>query len=272
MRKIRPAKSAAALSARRSHRFAPMVVLLAGLAVTGGVYAGLTSTSSAQATSTDASAQEIAHGRALFLEGCATCHGLSAQGSVNATTLIGVGAAAVDFQVGTGRMPLARPGTEAESKPPSYTQSEIDALSAYVASLAPGPAIPADSQLDYSGANLQQGGELFRTNCAQCHNFAGEGGALVFGAFAPTLGNATPKQMYEAMLTGPEEMPVFADGTLSPDEKLAIIKFVSTMRAQPNPGGLALGRLGPVTEGLFLWTVGLGAVIGVAIWIGVRVS
>jgi len=248
-----------------------MVLLFAALVGTGGLYSALTSTS-AQATSSDASAQEISHGRQLFLEGCATCHGLNAQGSANAPTLIGVGAAAVDFQVGTGRMPLARPGTEAETKPVIYTQTEIDALAAYVASLGAGPAIPSDDQLDLTGTNLQRGGELFRTNCAQCHNFAGEGGALAFGAYAPSITTATPKQLYEAMLTGPEQMPVFADGTLTPQQKLDIIKFITTVRNEPNPGGLALGRLGPVTEGLFVWVVGLGAVIAVAIWIGVKVS
>ena len=222
----------------------------------------------------------VAEGRQLFVEGCSSCHGLNAEGIDGATvnnggnggpSLIGVGAAAVDFQVSTGRMPLAGPEAQAPAKTPIYTPEETAALAAYVASLAPGPAIPSEEQLDYEGADVAEGGELFRTNCTQCHNFAGRGGALSDGAYAPSLMNATPQQMYEAMITGPQQMPVFSDGTLTPEDKQAIIKYIEEVKTAPNPGGHDLGSLGPVTEGVFLWTAGLGLVIAVAVWIGAKV-
>jgi ubiquinol-cytochrome c reductase cytochrome c subunit len=267
-----PSRSAAEkLSARRRHPLASMVVLVMGLVVMGGLYAALTATGTASAASTDGTPQSIAKGKQIFLEGCSSCHGLNAQGGSTAPTLIGVGAAAVDFQVGTGRMPLAGPGAQSKRGRVSYTQEEISAA-AYIASLAPGPAIPSADELEYVTANLQDGGELFRTNCAQCHNFNGAGGALTEGQAAPSLKDATPQQMFEAMLTGPGAMPVFANSTITLAQKQEIIKYVTTIRTSPNPGGLSLGRVGPVSEGLFLWIVGLGAVTGIAVWIGAKSS
>ena len=266
------ASAAARLSARRKHPLATMLVLTVGLVLMGGLYAAVSGAGTASAASTDDSPQAIAKGRAIFLEGCSSCHGLNAQGSSNGPTLIGVGPAAVDFQVGTGRMPLSGPRVQATRGRVIYTQDEINALAAYVASLAPGPAIPSADELEYLNANLQEGGELFRTNCAQCHNFNGAGGALTEGQYAPSLKDATPKQMYEAMITGPQAMPVFANSTITIEQKKAIIKYITAIRTSPNPGGLSLGRLGPVSEGLFLWIVGLGAVTAIAVWIGAKSS
>jgi len=267
-----PASVSAKLSARRRHPLAGFLLLAVALTVMGGLYAAVTGAGTASAASTDGTPQEIAQGRALFLEGCASCHGMNAQGGSTAPTLIGVGAAAVNFQVGTGRMPLAGPSQQAKRGPVQYTEAEIAALAAYVASLAPGPAIPSAQDLDYSNASLQEGGALFRTNCAQCHNFTGAGGALSNGQYAPSLKYATPQQMFEAMLTGPGAMPVFANSTITVEEKQAIIKYITTIRTSPNPGGMSLGRLGPVSEGLFLWIVGLGSVTAIAVWIGAKTS
>ena len=262
----------AKLSARRRHPFATFLVLAVGLTVMGGLYAAVTGTGIASAAGADGGPQQIAQGRELFLEGCASCHGMNAQGGSTAPALIGVGAAAVDFQVGTGRMPLAAPSQQAKRSQVSYTQEQISALAAYVASLAPGPAIPSAEELNYLNANLQAGGELFRTNCAQCHNFNGAGGALSNGQYAPSLKISTPKEIFEAMLTGPQAMPVFANSTITVEQKQAIIKYITSIRASPNPGGMSLGRLGPVSEGLFLWIVGLGAVTAIAVWIGAKSS
>jgi ubiquinol-cytochrome c reductase cytochrome c subunit len=258
-----------------------MLLLVVGLTVTGGLYAAVTSSGSASASSTVGDPQQITKGHALFLEGCSSCHGLNAEGgtinspagpTITGPSLIGVGAAAVDFQVGTGRMPLSQPGVQALAKQVIYSQNEIDALSAYIASLAPGPAIPTADELNYQNADLAAGGELFRTNCAQCHNFAGVGGALGGGMYAPPLKDATPRQIWEAMLTGPESMPVFSNNTITPAEKLQTIRYIEALKTLPNPGGMALGRLGPVSEGLFLWIVGLGVVLGVAVWVGAKSS
>jgi ubiquinol-cytochrome c reductase cytochrome c subunit len=188
-----------------------------------------------------------------------------------APALIGVGAASVDFQVGTGRMPMADMSTQAMRKDPIYNAEETAALAAYVASLAPGPAIPSESSLNYErDGSTAEGGELFRNNCAMCHNFAGQGGALTQGKYAPSLMGVEPKHIYEAMVTGPQSMPVFSDKTITPEEKLSIIKWIKSAEKEPNLGGASLGRVGPVTEGLLGWTLGLGLLIGVAVWLAMK--
>lgn len=209
-------------------------------------------------------------GKQLYLQSCVSCHSLSAAGSVDGPTLLGVGAAAVDFQVSTGRMPLAAPGVQAVGGPSQYNVEQTAALAAYIASLAPGPAIPNAEQIDFASADIAEGGTLFRTNCAQCHQAAGQGGALTEGKYAPNLMTATPTQMYEAMVTGPESMPIFSNATLPVNDKKAIIAYIDDLQTAPDPGGLSLGRLGPVTEGLFLWTAIFGVLIAVAVWIGVK--
>ncbi len=253
----------------RRHKATGLVVLLAGLVATGVGYAAVTGT--AEAAPTAASQAVVDQGKQLYLEGCSSCHGLAAQGTSAGPGLIGVGAAAVDFQVSTGRMPLAQPAQQAPRKTPIYTPDQIAALAAFVASLGPGPAIPTASDLDTTDADLATGGVLFRTNCAQCHNFAGRGGALSDGKYAPSLMEATPKDIYEAMLTGPQNMPNFPNATLDQKSKQDIIKYIDHLQTATAPGGLELGSYGPVTEGVFIWTAGLGALLLAAVWIGAKV-
>ena len=252
---------------RRRPLFGYAAVLLALVAV-GMLYAAVTGVggSTASAGSGSSSAQ-IAEGKDLFDTSCSSCHGLDAQGSSVAPSLIGAGAAAVDFQVGTGRMPLKEVGAEAAQKPPVFNQQQIYAIAAYVASLGGGPAIPTDQQVSTAGANPGLGQSLFNANCAQCHNYSGAGGALTDGKYAPALTNATNRQIYEAMLTGPEAMPVFDDGTLPPADKRDIIAYVTQTRTEANPGGFSLGRVGPTTEGLVAWLGGIGALVLAAMWI-----
>ena len=100
---------------------------------------------------------------------------------------MGVGAAAVDFQVGTGRMPMQMNGPQAYKKPAQFNEEQTNQLAAYVASLGPGPAIPEAGVLDEKG-DAAKGGELFRTNCAMCHNAAAAGGALTRGQVRPGPG------------------------------------------------------------------------------------
>ena len=263
----------ARLSAKRRSPFAGLVVLLLGLLLTGGVYAAF-SPATAQ---TDAAAQStVTKGRALFLVGCASCHGKNGEGIVTkrgtqyGPPLAGVGAAAVDFQVGTGRMPMARPGAQAQKKEVVYTPQEIKQLAAFVASLGPGPAIPPRSAYDTSNvdnAAVVRGGEFFRTNCTACHNFAAAGGALPGGKYAPSLDGVSNKHIFEALLTGPQQMPVFSNGVLKPNEKRDIIAYLNSIREQPKYGGTNLGSYGPVSEGTFAWVVGIGACVAFAIWI-----
>ena len=246
-----------------------MLMIFALLAI-GATFSVASATTSAETKTVDRSVL-IEEGRQIFLKGCSSCHGLNAEGGQIAPSLIGVGAASVDFQVGTGRMPMADMSTQAMRKPPVYNAEQTAQLAAYVASLAPGPDVPNDSQLNYErDGNTAQGGELFRNNCAMCHNFAGQGGALTQGKYAPTLMGVDPKYIYEAMITGPQSMPVFSDKTITPAEKISIIKWIKSAEKEPNLGGASLGRVGPVTEGLLGWVLGLGLLIGVAVWLAMK--
>ncbi|MDI2126104.1 c-type cytochrome [Yinghuangia seranimata] len=257
------------LSARRRHPLAAIVVLLFALAATGGLYAAFAPAKSAQAEDAPSSLA-VEEGKKLFLSGCSSCHGQAGQGTSDGPSLIGVGAAAVDFQVMTGRMPMQQQGPQAPRKPTAYTQAQADQIAAFVASLGAGPSVPNRDEYALNG-NIQEGGELFRTNCSQCHNFSGEGGALPEGKFAPPLKDVDPKHIYEAMLTGPQNMPSFPDAIMPPEQKKNIVTYITGVtKDEPNPGGLGLGRLGPVSEGLFVWTIGLGLVIAVTIWIAAR--
>jgi ubiquinol-cytochrome c reductase cytochrome c subunit len=243
-------------------------VVLLGLILVGAVYATITGSGrSAASTDPAVSQTQIAEGRQIFEQTCATCHGLEAQGTAVAPSLIGVGAAAVDFQVSTGRMPAKEPGAENGRGPRQLNPAQTRAVAAYIQSLAGGPPIPTAAQVGTSGANLALGQELFTADCAQCHNFVGAGGALTYGKYAPALTASTPTQMYEAMLTGPEAMPVFNDTTITPSEKRDIIAYVTATRAQPNPGGFSLGRIGPVTEGLVAFLGLLFFMVLAAMWI-----
>jgi ubiquinol-cytochrome c reductase cytochrome c subunit len=254
---------------RRHKAAAPLLLFLALLAI-GATYSVASAATSSEMTAADRSVL-IEEGRQIFLKGCSSCHGLNAEGGQIAPSLVGVGAASVDFQVGTGRMPMADMSTQAMRKKPIYDEAETAAVAAYVASLAPGPEIPAESSLNYErDGSTAEGGELFRNNCAMCHNFAGQGGALTQGKYAPTLMGVEPKHIYEAMVTGPQSMPVFSDKTITPEEKLSIIKWIKAAENEPNLGGASLGRVGPVTEGLLGWVLGLGMLIGVAVWLAMK--
>ncbi len=258
------------LSRYRRHKAAAPLLLVTALLAIGTTFS-VASASVKQSSTTFARTAAIDEGKQIFLKGCSSCHGLNAEGGAVAPSLIGVGAASVDFQVGTGRMPMADMSTQAMRKKPVYDAEETAKLAAYVASLAPGPAVPEDAVLNYErDGSTAEGGELFRNNCAMCHNFAGQGGALTQGKYAPTLMGVEPKYIYEAMITGPQSMPVFSDKTITPAEKLSIIKWIKAAEAEPNLGGASLGRVGPVTEGLLGWVLGLGLLIGVAVWLATK--
>ena len=255
---------------RRRKPVPTALILLAGFLLTGLAYTAVGGGARARAEDA-ASSTQVEKGAQLFRVGCSSCHGLNAQGGGQAPSLVGVGAAAVDFQVSTGRMPLAANGPQAERKTPRYNREEIEALAAYVASLAGGPSIPSADQLaGVKDADIAAGGELFRTNCASCHNFAGQGGALTHGKYAPSLKEADARQIYEAMLTGPENMPVFSDAQLTPEEKVKLIAYVEHLKHQPDPGGFGIGRVGPIPETVVAFLVGIVACVIFALWIGAR--
>ena len=255
--------------ARRRHPAAGYAAVAVGLVAVGVLYSTLAGGGASAAAPAQASTS-IAQGKSLFEQSCSSCHGLDAQGTTQAPSLIGAGAAAVYFQMSTGRMPAKELGAENDRKPTDFTEQQIYAIAAYVASLGGGPPIPSEADVSTVGANTALGEELFSTNCAQCHGFAGAGGALTYGKNAPPLTASTPTQIYTAMLTGPESMPVFGDGTVTPQEKRDIIAFITDTRNEPNPGGLSLARTGTVTEGLLIWIGGLGFLILIAMWLTAR--
>jgi ubiquinol-cytochrome c reductase cytochrome c subunit len=276
-------RSAGRLSRHRRRPVAGLLLLMLGLVLTGSLYAALAPSSTADSTKSDE--ELVEQGRELFLVGCAFCHGQNGEGIMTedgnqlGPTLVGVGAAAVDFQVGTGRMPAAQPGAQNPTKPEAYTQDEIDALAAYVASLGPGPAVPDPEDYSLAGMSEEErqeavarGGQIFLTNCTACHNFAGKGGAMPHGGYAPSLSHTSDRHIFEALLTGPGQMPSFSNGNLSPEEKRDVIAYLYSLRDQPEYGGFGLGGMGPVSEGLFAWLVGIGSLVGVATWIAAHTA
>jgi ubiquinol-cytochrome c reductase cytochrome c subunit len=209
----------------------------------------------------------VRQGEQLYNNACITCHGANLQGVNNrGPSLIGVGEAAVYFQVSTGRMPATRQEAQIGEKPVRFTPDQIDALGAFVQANGGGPVVPKGS---LAGGDPAHGGDLFRLNCASCHNFTGRGIALSSGKYAPEIKGVNPHQVYSAMISGPQSMPRFSDRQLSPQDKRDIIAYVeSGVEQGNNPGGYSLGGFGPVTEGTVAWIVGLSALVGVTLWIG----
>jgi ubiquinol-cytochrome c reductase cytochrome c subunit len=256
---------------RARRRVGAAVRMVAALALAGGVYTAFTPGALAEdSRPLSAAAQE---GKALFDNSCITCHGQDAQGvEGRGPSLIGVGAASVEFQVGTGRMPMTRQEAQAEEKPPQFDEAQTDQLAQYIQELGGGPQLPSGELVEDIEAKpdaLAAGGELFRINCTSCHGFGGGGGALSSGKYAPSLHDATPEEIYAAMLSGPQNMPVFGDNELTPDEKREIITYISVQLQQDkDPGGLFnLGRYGPTTEGLAIFVVGITILVFAALWI-----
>ena len=256
------------MTSTRLQKLSGYTVILLALAFVGAMY---TAFAAPQSRATDAPATEqsmaVKAGRDLYLQGCSTCHGLNLQGGAGGPSLIGVGASSVVFQVESGRMPLAFGAVQAPAKKPKYTIAEIDQLAAFIQSKGGGPTLPSGELND---GELQMGGDLFRTNCASCHNFAGSGGALTYGKYAPALDKSSARVIYTAMQTGPENMPRFSDNQLTEDEKKAIVRYVEFISKGAQPGGSDLGRYGPVPEGLVIFLVGLTALVGLTLWIGAR--
>lgn len=258
------------LTTRRRHKAAKPLLLVFAFLLMGAFYTAFAPLP--QVAADNGTSEQVAAGKNLFAVTCSSCHGLNGEGTQQGPSLVGVGSAAVDFQMSTGRMPMARPGAQAPRRVNTYTAEEISQLAAYVATLGPGPSIPNSSAYDYANLtdeDLARGGELFRTNCSACHNASGAGGALPEGKYAPPLHGVEPLHIYEAVRTGPQQMPVFSAGAI-PDKDLAsIIGYLKTLESGPT-GGFSLGSIGPVTEGFFAWVIGIGGLSLFAVWIASR--
>ncbi|GAA1981243.1 c-type cytochrome [Amycolatopsis minnesotensis] len=242
-----------------------LFVALVGAGAAYGIFAPKPQTAQAQGDPA-----LLRQGEQVYNNTCIECHGANLEGVKDrGPNLIGIGEAAVYFQTSSGRMPAVRQEAQVARKPPKLTPEEIDAVGAYIQSHGGGPQRPAEKGEALRGPDTARGGELFRLNCASCHNFTGQGGALSAGKFAPELAPATEEQLYDAMLSGPQNMPKFSDRQLSPEEKKDIIAYVKSVSdGNNNPGGNGLGGLGPATEGLVAWVVGIAALVGVTLWIG----
>ncbi|CAM4112481.1 c-type cytochrome [Nocardiopsis rhodophaea] len=292
------------ITARRRHPLAgyAVVILALGLFGLGYAFVAPTGTDRAEAQTlaadkADNGQPDAQRGKEIFNKSCASCHGLTGGGSANAPDITDAGAAAIDFQVSTGRMPSMNPDAQMPRKPQALTDEELrDLIAYYEAEIGDGPQIPTDvpgsapQRSDFSdeasyeaakesyeqayekyisgGKDTEAGMKLYLTNCAHCHSWSGGGGALTGGKYAPEIHDASPRQIYEAMLTGPGQMPVFNDTTVTPTEKQDLIAYVKDLQAEPNAGGIFdLDRIGQVAEGFIGWTVGLTLIVACAIWI-----
>jgi ubiquinol-cytochrome c reductase cytochrome c subunit len=207
-------------------------------------------------------------GRDLYAQSCATCHGEDLRGRAGqGPSLRGVGAAAVDFYVSTGRMPLANPTDEPVRADPQFPPADIAALVAYVGSFG-GPGIPAVAP---GRGSVARGKEAFTDRCAGCHQVVARGG-IVTGAAVPSLKgrDITPRQLGEAVRIGPYLMPRYGPGLVSRQELDDLAAYVSLTRHPDDRGGLAIGNLGPVPEGLVAWLLAGGVLVLVARALGER--
>lgn len=258
---------------RWRRRLGALARFIGALALVGGIYTGFAP--GIYADEPDKEFEKLAaEGKELYDNSCVSCHGPQAEGvDGRGPSLIGVGGAAVEFQVNSGRMPMARQEAQAERKQPMFTPEEAEALAAYIQKLGKGPEAVTDDEIDAMTGDLDdtaiaEGGELFRVNCASCHGFATGGGALSSGKYAPSLEGVPSDEIYEAMLTGPQNMPVFANAQLTEEEKVEIIAYIEYLNEDRDPGGpMTLGRFGPSTEGLAIFLVGITTLAVATLWI-----
>jgi quinol---cytochrome-c reductase cytochrome c subunit len=271
LRRLRRLVSAAPRQRSKAARRAGATLrMLIALVFAGGLYLAVAPAS--QAADGPQLSRTAEDGKALFDQNCISCHGSNAQGvQGRGPSLIGVGSASVEFQVTSGRMPAARQEAQVPRKAPLWSEPDLQknatALGEYIQELGGGAQLPPAGTDLRSGGDVSRGGELFRVNCASCHAFSAGGGALSSGKYAPDMERATDRQIYGAMLTGPQNMPVFGDNQLTPQEKMDIIAYVQGLKQDQDPGGWGLGRFGPVTEGLAIFLVGIVGLVFATLWI-----
>ncbi|MGI8939850.1 MAG: cytochrome bc1 complex diheme cytochrome c subunit [Iamia sp.] len=270
-----PSDPAAPHRATRRRRLIPVLGCLMGAAVVLGLSTGSDAVAS-EGIATQAEPTEdqlLARGQNLYDTSCVSCHGVDGagldapNGDLRGPSIQQAGEAGAYFQLTTGRMPLADPSRPPEAKEPAFSPDEIDALVAYVATLGEGPALP---DIDLSGADRPTGGVLYREKCQACHSATGAGGALSYGRAAPSLSTVTPLQIGGAVRSGPGQMPRFGDDIISEQELDDIADYVIYLQEPDDAGGLSLGRLGPIPEGMMAWIGGLGTLLVALTFMGHR--
>jgi ubiquinol-cytochrome c reductase cytochrome c subunit len=211
---------------------------------------------------------EEAEGFDLFVASCASCHGVEGQGTGQGPPLVGVGPATVDFMLSTGRMPLSDPAQQPVRNVPRFSAGQIAAIVAYVESLGPGgPEIPS---VQPEAATLERGREVYAANCLACHGAGGQGASVGGGAVAPSLDASTAVQVAEATRIGPGVMPPFGEELIPGTDVNALARYVLFLQTEEDPGGLGLGHVGTVVEGLIAWVVGLGLLLVAIRYVGTR--
>ncbi len=253
----------------RGRRLAAVTLGLIGmLAAALGLLAVATPRTHAQSAAAPASGASVGHGRALYVTGCSSCHGLAAQGLPHrGPDLHGVGALAADWYIRTGRMPLAHPTDFPVRAPSVYSRADQRDLIAYVGSLG-GPPVPAVSP---GAGSLADGKRLFTDHCAGCHQVAGQGGIVTPDVIAPSLGNGVnARDVAEVIRFGPYVMPKWNRAAIDDAQADSLARYVLSTQRLDNRGGWGLGNLGPIPEGMVAWGIAIVALIGVARLIGER--
>jgi ubiquinol-cytochrome c reductase cytochrome c subunit len=235
-------------------------------------------------SSSTAAASPVQQGKALYGQYCVACHGANGEGITKprpigfaqnrdvtkqhgiGPSLQGVGALAADFYVRTGYMPLKRIGLQPRRTRVAFTEPQIRALVAYVASLGPGPAIPTPHP---ERGSVSEGLHLFTDRCSGCHQVVAQGG-VVTGALPPALENATDTEIAEAVRIGPYVMPKFSKRSISDRQLDSIVRYVDYAKHPSSPGGWSLGYIGPVPEGLVTWFIAAAALVALCMVIGKR--
>lgn len=197
-------------------------------------------------------------GERVFVQRCATCHGMKGQG---VSSVIAIGGP--DIQAVHDPQDVIRTVKSGKGIMPSFSRvlskQEIGSVAAYVTQqLATIPLVPG---------NISNGGELFRDNCASCHRTAVRGGALAFtGVNAPSLVGKDAAIVAGAIRSGPGPMPKFSASEISNQQLASIVSYVQFVQRPPSPGGDPLGWYGPVAEGFAAWVI-LLALIVLTFWI-----
>ena len=140
---------------------------------------------------------------------------------------------------------LADPAEPSKRHRPAYPAETVAALVDYTDRLTGGggPDIPHLEEGD-----MAEGGNLFRLQCAACHAWAGDGGALLH-VDAPSLRASTPTQVAEAIRLGPGQMPAFGVAALTDEQVSSVVAYIRHLNQARDVGGRPLWHLGPVAEG-----------------------
>ncbi len=223
---------------------------------------------------------DVRGGPALYAANCATCHGALGEGVPppgiqGAGGVVGmgpslrsVGAGTADFYIRTGYMPLGNADEQPSRKRVLFDERQIRRLVRYVASFGSGPPVPRPHP---ERGDLSEGLSLFTEHCAGCHQVVARGGVST-GARVPPLTQASAVQIAEAVRSGPYVMPKFSRRTISDKQLDSIVRYVEYAKDPANPGGWAIGLIGPVPEGIVTWLVAAAALVAACVAIGNRRS